>query len=95
MSENQFCGAADADGSPSSGVGAEEGNPFLDVVDVVGGNPFCDAVGVGDASPICGAAVDAVGESPSCGAVDEAPTCFGWCGTELTEAGAVADGTDQ
>lgn len=83
MHENQFCGAADADGIPSSGaVDAEGETPFLDVVDVAGGSPFCDAVGVAD-------------ESPSCGAVDVAPVCCGWCGTALTGAGVVADGTDQ
>lgn len=83
MNENQFCGAADADESPSSGaVDAGGGRPFLGVADVVGGSPFCDAVGVVD-------------ESPSCGAVDEALVCCGWCGIALTGAGVVADGTDQ
>lgn len=83
MNENQFCGAVDADGSPSSGVvGAEGGSPFLGVADAVGGSPFCDAVGVADGSP-------------SCGAVDEVPICCGWCGTALTAAGVVVDGTDR
>lgn len=82
-SENQFCGAADADESPSSGaVGAEGGCPFLGAADVAGGSPFCDAVGVADVSP-------------SCGAVGGAPACCGWCGTAQTGACAVADGTDQ
>lgn len=54
MYENQFCGAVDADGSPSSGaVDAEGGSPFLGAADAVGGSPFCDAVGVADESPSC------------------------------------------
>lgn len=51
-------------------------------MDAVGGSPFCDAVGVSY-------------ESPSCGAVDEALVCYGLCGTALTGANVVADGTDQ
>lgn len=58
VNENQFCGAADADGSPSSGaVDAEGGSPFLGAA---------DAVGVADESPFCGAVVDAVDEVPVC-----------------------------
>lgn len=71
MNENQFCGAADADESPSS-----------DAVDAEGGLPFLGVADVAD-------------ESPSCGAVDEALVCCGWCGIALTGAGVVADGTDQ
>lgn len=83
MSENQVCGAVDADGSPSSGaVDAEGESPFLGVADVVGESPSYDAVGVAD-------------EIPSYGAVDEAPACCGWCATALTGAGVVADGTDR
>lgn len=82
MNENQFCGAADADGSPSSGAAdAEGGSPFLHVADVVGESPFCDAVGVDDGSPFCGV-------------VDAAPVCCGWCETAQTAAGEAADGTD-
>lgn len=93
MNENQFCGAADADGIPSFGaVDAEGGSPFLDVADVVGENPFCDAVGVGDASPFCGAVVDVI---PFCGAVDEAPACCGWYVTALTGVGVAADETGR
>lgn len=83
MNGNQFCGAADADVSPSSGaVDAESESPFLGVADVAGGSPFCDAVGVVDGNPFCGVAVD------------EAPVCCGWCGTALTGEDVVADGTD-
>lgn len=77
---DQFCGAADADESPSSDVvDAESGNPFLDVVEEAGGSPTCGAVGVAD-------------ESLFCGAVDEAPVCCGRCGTTPTAGGAAADG---
>lgn len=62
---------------------------------MAGGSPFCDAVGVADESPFCGVVVDAVGGSPSCAVVDEAPTCCGSCGTALTAAGVVAVGIDQ
>lgn len=95
MDENQFCGAADVDGSPTSGaVDVEGGCPFLGAADAAGGSPFCDVIDVADGRPSCGAVVD-VGGSPSCGAVGEAQAYYGLCGITLTEEGVGADGTDQ
>ena len=66
MNESQFCGAVDADASPSSGaVGAEDECPFLGAADVLGGSPFCDAVGVADEALVC------------CGWCGKAPTAAG------------------
>lgn len=59
--------------------------PSSGAADVEGGSPVLCAADVAGGSPFC----DAVG------AVDGVQVCCGWCGTALTEAGAVAGGTDQ